>query len=55
MKVKELIEKLKEYPEDMEVLYSNAIHMGYHVGGLENSKVVNDVNNKEVLLIGDWD
>lgn len=49
MKVKELIEKLKEYPEDMEVWVSDR---GYCEGGIRLEKV-EKVSSYEADLDGD--
>ena len=54
MTVKELIEKLQKYPPELEVLYSDAKHLRYHVGGLDNDMIIDDDNGNPVLIIGDF-
>lgn len=54
MTVKELIEKLKEMPQELEVLYTENKHMGHHVGGIEKVEVIELFAGQRVI-IGDYD
>lgn len=55
MTVKELIHLLSAMNPDAEVLYTENIHMGHHVGGIEKVRYNKDDNGKLIVIIGDFE
>jgi len=53
MKVKELIEKLNEMDQDLNVMYTEAKHMQYHTAPIEQVSTIFD-NGQDIVIIGDF-
>lgn len=54
MKVKELIEQLRKMPQELEVIYTEARHLGYHCAPIDKVECMND-SGKDIVIIGDFE